>query len=166
MNVCCLILWLPADTRAHQGHAIYIYQWSRIYSDGRYLAYFKRSFVRKNYSEPEGIDRASEYIRTSNWVWSHPTGVSNGHVYLTNPHPNDPRPNQNKMRAGGRRDLPYSYWPNQHNFYGFAYGITDRYLLSMWDAGTLLAYDDGVCVRPPACPSVHAYIHIRLGVQW
>lgn len=47
------------------------------------------------------------------------------------------------MRAGGRRDLPYSYWPNHNNFFGFAYGITDRYLLSMWDAGSLLSYDDG-----------------------
>lgn len=45
-----------------------MYQSSRIYNDGRYLAYFKRSFVHKNYSEPEGIDRASEYMHTSNWV--------------------------------------------------------------------------------------------------
>lgn len=45
--------------------------------------------------------------------------------------------------TGGQRDLSYSYWPKQHNFFGFAYGITDRYIRSMWDETNLLAYDDG-----------------------
>lgn len=115
------------DVRAQQ-HAPFL-SYHSIYNDGQYLAYFKRSFVRKNYSEPGGIDRSSAYMYSDL--------ARRGDAYSTtnaNPNPNS---------TGGQRDLPFSYWPNQHNFFGFAYGITDRYIRSLWDEMSLLSYDDG-----------------------
>jgi hypothetical protein len=39
--------------------------------------------------------------------------------------------------------LSFSYWPKRHNFFGFTYGITDRYIRSLWNETKLMAYDDG-----------------------
>lgn len=48
------------NTRARAAHLPNIPPPSyRVYDEGRYLAYFKRSFTNKNYSEPAGIDRIS-----------------------------------------------------------------------------------------------------------
>jgi hypothetical protein len=39
--------------------------------------------------------------------------------------------------------LSFSYWPKRHNFFGFTYGITDRYIRSLWDEANLMVYDTG-----------------------
>jgi hypothetical protein len=59
----------------------------RLFEDHHVLAFFKRSFVQKKESEPQGINRAS-----------------------------------------GGRDLPYSHWPMQHNYYPFSCEPTRAYV--------------------------------------
>lgn len=74
----------------------------RLFEDHHVLAFFKRSFVQKKESEPQGINRAS-----------------------------------------GGRDLPYSHWPMQHNYYPFSYGVARRYITGFWAPEEVMAFDDG-----------------------
>lgn len=40
-------------------------------------------------------------------------------------------------------DFPLGYWPYQRDYFPFAFAVADDYLRALWDADSLIAWDDG-----------------------
>ena len=156
----------------------------RIFDDGKYLAFFKRSFVQKTYSIPN-FESNQVYRSYRNFkdhvhkelIWDiqdnindqeeNESGIEeNREEEYSNikekileerkekkekaridflrkfARPSLLTPGTENIEIGGHgskhstineRDLSFTYWPFQHSYFPFTMGVTDRYILGLWE---------------------------------
>lgn len=65
----------------------------------------------------------------------------------------------------GAVDLPFGYWPYARDFFPFSFAVEDQHLHALWDADSLLAWDDGVGRDVPVFSSLRFHVKTFTGAR-
>lgn len=126
-----------------------------------YLAFFKRSFIKKTASRAEVVRAGAFSPRTcvcdtvcvcrNYLLYKYASSKSTRSIPIT--------------PDTGAVDLPFGYWPYPRDFFPFSFAVEDQHLHALWDADSLLAWDDGVGRDVPVFSSLRFHVKTFTGAR-